>query len=65
MWFWEPSPVDNGTQTLRPLDELIFTYHSTVGHNTVLELDFAIDRTGQLEASHVDAYHRLGNWLNE
>ena len=31
----------------------------------MLELDFAIDRTGQLEASHVDLYSRLGNWLAE
>lgn len=44
VWFWEPAP-----QTLRKRDELISTYHATVGHNTVLELDFAIDRTGQVE----------------
>jgi len=26
------------SSTLRTLDELIYTYHQTVGHNTVLEL---------------------------
>ena len=33
---------------LRPLSELITTYHNSVGMNTVMELDFAIDRTGQV-----------------
>jgi hypothetical protein len=28
----------------------VFRYHSTVGHNTKLELDFAIDREGLVEA---------------
>ena len=63
VWFWEPSRSQGGTQQLRTLDELIYTYHQTVGHNTVLELDFAIDRNGQLEASHVALYKRFGDWI--
>jgi alpha-L-fucosidase len=62
-WFWEPAKGDGGTQTLRTLDELIYTYHNTVGHNTVLELDFAIDREGLVEASHARLYQRLGDWI--
>ena len=31
----------------------------------MLELDFAIDRTGQLEASHVDLYARFGEWIRQ
>ena len=41
VWFWMPS------QRLRPLSELILQYHLSVGRNTVLELDFAIDRSGR------------------
>ena len=63
MWFWEPGPQDGGTQTLRTMDELIFTYHSTVGHNTVMELDFAIDRHGEVEPSHAALYKRLGDFI--
>ena len=64
VWFWEPAPQDGGTQALRTLDELIFTYHSTVGHNTVMELDFAIDRHGEVEASHAALYKRFGDFID-
>eukprot|EP00935_MAST-01C_sp_MAST-1C-sp1_P000852 g852.t1 len=65
VWFWEPSRADGGSQTLRSLDELIYAYHQTVGHNTVLELDFAINRHGQLDAAHADLYARLGEWIRQ
>ena len=65
-WFYEPPAGDAehpGPTTLRPLDELVFTYHSTVGHNTVLELDFAIDRDGLVAPSHAALYKRLGDFI--
>jgi hypothetical protein len=55
-WFWEPGAP------LRPLEELISTYHATIGANTVLELDFAIDRTGQVAPSHAALYKAFGDW---
>ena len=66
VWFWEPPSGDAAhpyPTPLRPMDELIFTYHSTVGHNTNLELDFAIDRDGLVAPSHAAMYARLGNWI--
>lgn len=57
VWFWEENAP------LRPITELISTYHATVGANTVLELDFAISRTGQLAQSHVDLYKSFGQWI--
>ena len=45
------------------MDELIYTYHATVGHKTNLELDFAIDRDGLVAASHAAMYARLGDWI--
>lgn len=56
VWFYEPQAP------LRHLDELIFTYHSTVGHNTAMELDFAIDRTGRVDPAHAALYKRFGDW---
>ena len=57
VWFFEPN------YPLRSITELISTYHATVGANTVLELDFAISRTGLLEQSHVDLYKTFGQWI--
>lgn len=67
-WFYEPPTGDaehSAPTPLRPLDELIFTYHSTVGHNTVLELDFAIDRNGLVAPSHAALYKRLGDFIRD
>ena len=63
-WFFEPAAQRKETEanTLRTLDELIYTYHNTVGHNTVLELDFAIDRNGLLQEDHARLYKRFGDW---
>jgi hypothetical protein len=56
-WFFEPGvPV-------RPLSELVTVYHNTVGSNVVLELDFAIDRTGRVAPSHAAQYAAFGNWI--
>ena len=65
MWFYEPASQRNETEanTLRTLDELIYTYHATVGHNTNLELDFAIDRDGEVQKDHALLYKRFGDWL--
>lgn len=57
-WFWEPPP-----QQLRPLSELISVYHNSVGKNTVMELDFAIDRTGRVDESHAALYESFGTWI--
>lgn len=65
MWFWEPGPTEGGSQKLRTLQELIATYHATVGHNTVLELDFAIDRHGLVEQTHADRYQQFGDWIRQ
>jgi len=60
VWFWMPPP-----QQLRPLSELIFQYHQSVGRNTVLELDFAIDRSGRIDPSHDALYRKFGAWIRE
>jgi hypothetical protein len=39
------------------------TQQQTVGHNTNLELDFAIDRNGQVQADHAALYKRFGDWI--
>lgn len=65
MWFYEPATQRKETEakSLRTLDELIYVYHQTVGHNTNLELDFAIDRYGQVQADHAVLYKRFGDWI--
>ena len=64
-WFYEPASQRKETEanTLRTLDELIYVYHQTVGHNTNLEFDFAIDRHGQVQADHAALYKRFGDWI--
>ena len=56
IWFYEPGAP------LRPLAELQLTYHATVGANTVMELDFAIDRTGNVAPNHATLYRAFGDW---
>jgi len=56
IWFW--TGID-----IRPLRELIDVYHSTVGRNGVLELDFAIDREGLVDPAHAKRYAELGVWI--
>jgi hypothetical protein len=47
---------------IRALSDLINVYHATVGSNSVLELDFAIDRTGRVDPTHAARYKEVG-WL--
>ena len=56
-WFFEPN------LGLRPLSQLIEVYHQTVGRNGVLEMDFAIDRTGRVALAHEQRYGELGDWI--
>eukprot|EP01116_Phalansterium_solitarium_P016964 TRINITY_DN405_c0_g2_i2.p2 TRINITY_DN405_c0_g2~~TRINITY_DN405_c0_g2_i2.p2 ORF type:complete len:393 (-),score=132.08 TRINITY_DN405_c0_g2_i2:133-1311(-) len=56
-WFYFPG------DPVRTLSELIQVYHSTVGNNGVLELDFAIDRTGNVHPDHARAYAGFGDWI--
>lgn len=58
-WFWEPNTP------IRNLTELIEVYHDTVGNNGVLELDFAIDRTGNVDPVHAVMYASFGNWIRQ
>ena len=58
-WFWRE------TFPLRPLSEMIETYHHSVGNNGVLELDFAIDDTGNVHPTHAAEYKvhgAAGGW---
>ena len=56
VWFFQPGAA------LRSLDEMVAAYHATVGANTVLELDFAVDRTGNIAPDHAALYARFGAW---
>ena len=56
-WFYKKqAPV-------RSLKEMIQVYHQTVGRNSVLELDFAIDMTGRVAPAHATIYEQLGDWI--
>lgn len=44
------------------MSQLVDVYHASVGANCVLELDFAIDKTGNVHPSHAKAYKSLGDW---
>ena len=39
-------------------------YHSSVGQNCVMELDFAVDRTGNIDPKHAARYREFGAWIN-
>jgi hypothetical protein len=50
VWFWMPNiPI-------KSMALLIKMYHATVGSNSVMELDFAIDRTGNIDPTHAIRY---------
>eukprot|EP00036_Acanthoecidae_sp_10tr_P006180 CAMPEP_0182943884 /NCGR_PEP_ID=MMETSP0105_2-20130417/53104_1 /TAXON_ID=81532 ORGANISM="Acanthoeca-like sp., Strain 10tr" /NCGR_SAMPLE_ID=MMETSP0105_2 /ASSEMBLY_ACC=CAM_ASM_000205 /LENGTH=436 /DNA_ID=CAMNT_0025083771 /DNA_START=45 /DNA_END=1352 /DNA_ORIENTATION=+ len=55
-WFWTGSPV-------RPLSDLQSVYHETVGRNCVVELDFAINRSGLVDPAHAESYAEFGKWI--
>ena len=56
-WFW------GANQTLRPLTELINVYHTSVGHNCKLEMDFTPDNTGLIPANYAARYAQLGQFI--
>ena len=56
-WFYMPG------QKIHPLADLVSFYHRSVGMNGHLEIDFAISRTGQIDAVHSAAYKRFGDWI--
>lgn len=56
-WFYTPN------QPLHSLADLIAVYHSSVGANGHLELDFAIDRTGGVDPAHAARYAEFGDWI--
>eukprot|EP01129_Flabellula_baltica_P002831 TRINITY_DN12731_c0_g1_i2.p1 TRINITY_DN12731_c0_g1~~TRINITY_DN12731_c0_g1_i2.p1 ORF type:complete len:290 (-),score=66.72 TRINITY_DN12731_c0_g1_i2:28-897(-) len=56
-WFFTPG------LGIRTLDDLINVYHQTVGNNGVLEIDFAIDRTGRVHPQHAARYKLFGDWI--
>ena len=71
---WYPSGVDVTLQTgdrwfympgvaLHPLADLVQFYHSSVGMNGHLEIDFAISRTGEVDPLHAAAYAGFGAWI--
>ena len=55
--FWMPNTP------IKSLATLIEIYHDTVGANSVMELDFAIDRTGNIDPTHAQRYHEFGSWI--
>lgn len=56
-WFYKAG------QSIRDLGDLITVYHDSVGNNGVLELDFAIDKTGNVNSTHAARYKEFGDWI--
>ena len=56
-WFFYPE------YGIRELADLQNVYHQTVGSGGVLEMDFAIDRTGNVAPEHAARYKELGDWV--
>ena len=56
-WFWMPNTP------IKSLATLIDMYHKSVGSNSVMELDFAIDRTGNIDPTHAERYAEFGAWI--
>jgi alpha-L-fucosidase len=51
------------TFPIRPLQELIDTYHTSVGRNCKLVLDLAVSRDGIVEPRHASRYKELGDFI--
>ena len=64
--FHPPRLHNNSTpgDGLHSLADLATFYHRSVGANGHLEIDFAIDRTGQVAPDHVAAYAKFGAWID-
>ena len=48
---------------MHPLTDLVKFYHSSVGANGHLEIDLAVDRTGNVDPTHAAAYKQFGDWI--
>ncbi|CAF3445513.1 unnamed protein product [Rotaria sp. Silwood1] len=48
---------------IRPLDELIHVYHTSVGRNCKLVLDLAVNRDGIVDPKHARRYKELGDFI--
>jgi hypothetical protein len=48
---------------IRPLHELIDTYHTSVGRNCKLVLDLGVDRDGVVDPKHAIRYKELGDFI--
>ena len=57
-WFYTPG------KSVRTLADMQTVYHSTVGRNCVIELDFAIDREGLVDPVHAARYAEFGAWIH-
>jgi alpha-L-fucosidase len=60
-WYHEPSK--GGTIGVRTLAELQTVYHSTVGQNAFLEMDFAPTPEGLIAPDQVKRYKEFGDWI--
>jgi alpha-L-fucosidase len=71
---WQPSGVDVTLQQgdrwfympgvpVHSLSDLAGFYHKSVGANGHLEIDFAIDRTGNVDPVHAARYAEFGAWI--
>ena len=72
--YWNPAAVDTTLQLfdqwffvagdpVHSLLDLIEVYHHSVGQNGVLEMDFAIDKNGQVSPFHAARYKEFGDWI--
>lgn len=57
-WFY-----GNDTFPIRPLNELIDTYHTSVGRSCKLVLDLAVNRDGIVDPRHAARYKEFGDFL--
>ena len=58
-WFYNPGMHP------KSLQELVSSYHDTVGKNAFWLLDWTPNQTGLLRPDHTARYAELGNWLTE
>ena len=58
-WFY-----GGDTFPIRPLQELIDTYHVSVGRNCKLVLDLAVDRGGIVDPKHASRYKEFGDFIH-
>jgi len=58
-WFWHP----NDEKSLKPLDQLMETYHKTVGRGSQLVLGLAPDKRGLLPESDVARLKEFGDQI--